>query len=487
MNSLLKNGYTPAYDLCLTGGGYSPLYQMGYANALSGWKPQMWANTLLANVLENRGITAVTRKNFSPDIARQGETITINRPQQLEANQFNDGVDETIIQDIGSDTVDVKLDQHVEVTFVVHDMEQAKALDSVNFMSVYGFEASEALFRDMETRLLVQNYRFMSNRADKGVAGVSKNNCIGNLGSLTPASARTDLTAARRQAIRNRMPGDRWMFINEDTDAELLNNDIFIRADSTGDGGRVMMDGFMAPKLGWRLFTSQFVPNIELAETTLEANGLASDAAAGATTVTVNTAGNFTEGEYITFEGDVCPYKVTDITGSVLTLNRNLRVAVPAAASDIQIVTHALVDNAGGYALGYLKGIAWDNGPTAIERGQLVSFAGHSAEYGVVKVSGAQIFLDRPLEAAVADDEVIGLGPNGIYNYGFDPRNLTMVQRGLTTDITGGPVAATASFAGITIRVTVGYDQRRMRHIMTADVVFGVKPLEENYAVPWLA
>jgi hypothetical protein len=230
---------------------------------------------------------------------------------------------------------------------------------------------------------------------------------------------------------------------------------------------------------------------------TLQADGLSADAAAGATVISVDSGAGFAVGEYITLEGDLMPYRITGIATNDLTLNRPLRVAVPASASDIQQTSTGTVDLAGhagvsAYPAGYDKEIQVDGTGVPYE-GQLVSFntAGTpnvalSGEYGIVDVTSLgggkyHIELDRPLETAIADGDVVGYGHAGSYNFAMHRNALAMVMRPLAPPRRGaGAISGTATFNGLAMRTTISYEGRGQGHLVTMDVLFGSKVLDTN-------
>jgi len=93
------------------------------------------------------------------------------------------------------------------------------------------------------------------------------------------------------------------------------------------------------------------------------------------------------------------------------------------------------------------------------------------------------ITLDRPLAAAVAEDDFIDLGPSGEYNFAFQRNCLALVVRPLVIVPSGlGAMCAAASFDDISLRVTVSYEGREQGILVTVDLLCGVATLDTNLA-----
>ena len=161
-------------------------------------------------------------------------------------------------------------------------------------------------------------------------------------------------------------PAGRNLIVAPATKTDILELDLFNAANTIGDDGTALRTASLGDILGFDVMMAQNTPSL-LAATipAIQADELASDAAVGALTITVDSGAGFVVGDYITLQGDLVPFRVTGIAGAVLTLNRPIRVAVLATASDIQQTSTGLVDLAGHsgvstYPIGYDKDIKVD-------------------------------------------------------------------------------------------------------------------------------
>ena len=144
------------------------------------------------------------------------------------------------------------------------------------------------------------------------------------------------------------------------------------------------------------------------------------------------------------------------------------------------------VDLVAGYAAGFAKEIVYDAFTLDPQVGQPVAFktdATDSNLYSIVEVNTTDktILLDRPLEAALANNDLIHVATIGSYNFGFHRNALTLVMRPLALpDPRTGVRGATATFNGITMRTVMTYDGEKQGHLVTLDLLAGTKVLDLN-------
>jgi hypothetical protein len=197
---------------------------------------------------------------------------------------------------------------------------------------------------------------------------------------------------------RNRAPEDnRWLWLTDDAEAVALEETHFTKANEAGMTAG-LRQAVLGELYGFNVAASYNTPFVEnLTLPAVEVDDLASDAAAGATTVVTDAGATYAVGEYITFPGtDNVPYKVIGIATDTLTLNRPIRYALTAATQDVQRINTGTVDLAGhtgvsAYPAAYDKEIQVD-GTGVPQVGQLVSFA--TAGTPNVNLAGEYTILD---------------------------------------------------------------------------------------------
>jgi hypothetical protein len=460
---------------------------VAYDNSLDAWNPELWAQESLAILEENMVIGNLIHRDFSDEIQAYGDTVNTRRPSEYTAKRKGAN-DDVTVQDSEATNVAVKLDQHIHTSFTIKDQEQSYAFQDL--VNVYLRPAAMSIARKVDRILMGQVYQYLGN-------------AVGQLQGVTVANVkRTLLELGEKMDVNKAYVDGRNLVVCPATKTDILELDLFNAANQRGDEGTALRRASLGEILGFDCMMAQNTPFLTTAASTLNADELSADAAAGATVISLDSGGVVVVGQYLTLEGDVAPYRVMGIATNDITLNRALRFDVAAGASNLYAVTTGLVDLAGhvgvtSYPLGYDKEIKVD-GTGVPHVGQLVSFntdgspnVALAGEYSIVDVrvsSGYYIELDRPLETAITDNDVVGYGPAGAYNFAFHRDALAMVMRPLAPPRAGaGAISAVANYNGLALRITVSYEGRGQGHLVTCDVLFGTKVLDTNLGAVLLA
>lgn len=444
-------------------------YRAFYANSLDPLIPEHWAYESIAILEEEMVMGNLVHRDFNPIVASYGETIHTRKPSEFRAVRKTNA-DNVTVQDVSATDVEVKLDQWIHVSFTIKDGEQTKA-----FKDLVGFYLEPAMManaRLLDQALASQAVQFLSNTR-------------GGFGLLSGSTAKDYLIDMDDLMNQNKAYGvGRNLVLTSPSKASILKADIFHQADKRGDGGRALREAELGRAFGFNTYldlnTPRAVGGSKNATTTTTAA-----AAKGATTVSLTAT--VLQGTYFTIAGDMTPLRCQSVSGAgpfVVTLTRPLPNAVGSGAV-VQAYTTALVNFAAGYSAGYAKEITFD-GSGVPNVGQIISFnnTGGSAirtpEYVIVqKPSSTTIVLDRPLETALADNDVICLGPDGDLNFAFHRNALTLVNRPLAAPLPGaGARAAVAVHNNMAMRVVITYDGNAQGHLVTLDGLFGVKVLD---------
>jgi hypothetical protein len=453
--------------------------------------PEVWAQETLAVLEENMVVFHLVHTDFSDEIKDFGDTVNTRQPGTFKAKRK--GVnDEVEIQSATAVKVPVVLNQHVHTSFMIRDSEQS--LSQFDLMETYLKPAAKSLAEHIDRILLGQVYQYL----DNSVGDIDQMNAIDG----DAHNAKMLMLAARNKQNKNKVPiTGRNLILTPDSETQALSLDLFISAEKVGDDGTALRTASLGQKLGYETFMCQNTPMVD--DTGVldvdDADALAvgdlsftSDGAAGA---------GYVAGQYIYFvDGttatlmDKSPHRITSIAGDVVTFDRPIRVAMPSVNNDVYLVPMAAValtehTGAGGpaaYPAGYDKEIWVDAAEPQV--GQLVSFNNGAtlldAEYCIIDVevitAGVRwaITLDRPLENALADGYTVGLGPGGDYNFAFTRGALALVVRPLAT--ASGVESGVASYNGLSVRVTRSYQGKEQGHLITLDMLCGVKVLDED-------
>jgi hypothetical protein len=460
---------------------------VAFDNSLDAWVPEVWAAESLAILEENMVIGNLVYREFSDDVQDYGDTVNTRRPNEYTAKRKGAN-DDVTVQDSNATNVAVVLNQHIHTSFTIKDSEQSLSFEDL--VRVHIKPAAQSIARKIDKILMGQVYQFLANS-------------VGQLEGLAVANVKRRMLELGQKMDENKAYVDgRNLIVSPGTKTDILELDLFNAANTIGDDGTALRKASLGELLGFDVMMAQNTPSILTAAGTLNADELSADEAAGQTVLSLDSGAVAPVGSYITVEGDLMPFRVIGVSTNDITINRPLRVAVPAATSDINVITTGLVDLAGhtgvtAYPANYDGEIKVDG--TGIPHvGQLVSFAtagtpnvALAGEYSIVDVtidSGAYyIELDRPLETAIANNDVVGYGPAGSYNFAFHRDALAMVIRPLAPPKAGaGALSGVASYNNLAMRVTISYEGRGQGHLVTLDVLFGTKVLDEDLGAVFL-
>lgn len=452
------------------------------------WVPQIWAQETLMRLDENMVIFHRVHTDFSNEIASFGDVVNTRKPGTFTARRK--GVnDDVTIQAATAVNVPVTLDQHVHTSFLIRDGEES--LSWQDLVREYLDPAAKSLAEHIDRILLGQVYQFLDNQVAKDPDGSD--------------DVKDTMLDCRKKMNDNKVPVDgRTLILTSATETEALKLDMFLSAEKVGDDGTALRKASLGEKLGFQTFMCQNASSLVSADVTTPSGNGAGDVDggedAGSLTVTVVTdAVNDSigqPGKYVTFEDDGGVYRIASLTGTVLTLDR---VLLSDLADDTDVNYHdtGLVDLSGhtgtsAYPAGYDKYINVSGSGVVPQVGQLVAFATAGSpdtiiagEYCIIDVadnpenSDYYITLDRPLEVAIVDSDVVDYGPKGNYNFAFDRNAIALVVRPLAKPKEGtGALSGVSSFNNLAMRVVITYQGVGQGHLVTLDLLCGVEVLD---------
>lgn len=455
-------------------GLYARTWTTVYANDLDAWIPEIWAQESLMILEQNLVMGKLVHRDFSDEIAEFGDTVNTRRPNKFQADRKTD-TDNVTIQDATAVNVAVKLDQHWHTSFLIRDGEESKGF--ARLRDEYMIPAMWSISRIIDETLLAHVYQFLAN----------------NVGRLEVAAAK-QLVIDAREKMNDQLapiPG-RNLVVSTAAEADLLSDDAFTSAERVGDEGTALREGSLGRKFGFDIFMSQLAPQIAIGSTIVTgAVNEAGGSAIGDTTITVDgLTAAITNGSWCTIAGDDIPQKITATVGGAipteLTIAPGLRRAIVDDAV-VTIYTPGAINLAAGHAAGFVKALTVDGFTVAPKRGQLVSIGAVAADpvYGAVNIpTTTSILLDRPLDQANADDDVVGIGPRGSFNFAFHRNALALVNRPLAAPAAGtGALSFVANHEGLSMRSTITYNGEKQGHLVTLDILAGLKVLDVDLGV----
>jgi len=445
-----------------------------YDNTVDAWVPEVWANESIAILLENMVIANLVHTDFKNEIAQHGDVVNTRKPSTFSGKRkgINDNV---TIQDASATNIAVKLDQHLHVSFLIRDGEESKSFQSL--VAEYLNPAVVAIAQSIDKILLGQAIQF-------------KENLGGGLGRMASVGSKESLLDLRNVMNKNKAHATgRNLILTPDMETELLKDDAFTDADRVGDEGTAMREASLGQKAGFSTFMSQNnLTSPKPTNGTSDTNTSQAEVK-GSLTVNVDSVSGMAASQYIVVTGDDRPRRIVSISTLAVTIETALEADV-ADNAVVQIINAATIDQAAGYAIGYDGFIEMDSADIVASTSEL--YTGMHLEisgywYTVIDtedISGPghlRVQLDRPLEAAIADDAAVYYYPHGDYGFAFHRNAISFVSRPLAKPKDGtGALSAVVDYDGVGIRVVITYDGDKQGHLVTVDVLCGVKVLDTD-------
>jgi hypothetical protein len=450
-----------------------------YANDNSAYIPQWWALESIAVLEENMVAGMLVHRDFEEMIAKYGDTVNTRKPNNFAAKRK--AVTDTVtVQDAISVNVPVVLNQLVHTSFLIYDGDESKALKDLVNEYLRPAMIAQARFIDQVVLSNLMNSLAIQKQG------------VGTLNGMTPTNAQANILAARQNLNTQLAPmQDRYLIWAPNSETQILNTSLFIQAYSVGDDGTALREAAIGRKLGFDHYMCQNTPNVHYVGTTVAGAINGGNLTAGSTVLTVNGfVAAIPAGAFITVAGDAAPLRVVSTVGGAtptsITVDRPLHNAIVTTAV-VTVYTPGTVNNGGGYAAGWAKEIVITPPAAFPVVGQLVAFNTNAAQYTIVQAnSGANtILLDRPLDVAIANSDPVNVGPIGDYNVAFHKNALALVVRPLAPPRAGvGALSAVINHNGFSMRATITYDGNKQGHLVTLDMLFGVKVLDSALVVP---
>lgn len=438
------------------------VWSLVFANDLDPWNPELWARESIEILYESWVYGGLVHRGFSNDVAKFGDMVHTRKPAEFESEPWANG-DTVTYQDATAADVLVKLDQVADVSFEISDVEASYSF--ADLTTEYIRPAAAALARKVDLKLAGQAVQFLGN----------------NVGGFGTGTVRDKLVDAEKKLndLKN-SPDGRNLVMGSAFKADLLKENLFVSTEQAGTD-TALRRAALGSMFGLDSYMSLNTPSVTGATKTT-ADDVDGAVAAGVTALV--STGTVPSGSYITIAGDMTPLKKIGGATVNITLNRPTSQAV-ADAAVITVYALGAVDLTAGYAAGWTKKIHVD-GTGVPNVGQIVSFGATSTvEYMITRVTAVggdyEIELDRALEGALADNDVICYGPNGTLNFAFHRNGIALVNRPLALPSTNNAQVAVAQDGHISIRVAMSWDQDTKSKKVSLDALFGIKTLDTQY------
>jgi hypothetical protein len=459
---------------------FSDMYsRIGFANDTSAYVPEWWANETLAVLYEELVAANLVYREFENELSKYGDVVNTRRPNKFVAYTKTD-LDDVTLQDATATNVRVPLDQHIHTSFMIRDEELSKSFKDL--INEFVRPAAQSLAQSIDRRLL-------------GRAAVEFSvNSAGKLGELDSTNA-VDYLLDLREVMNVNLAysSGRNLLITTSVETEFLKNDKFTSAERVGDDGTALREASIGRKLGFDIFMCQNVNGITDLNSDVDPGTTSATSAAGSSTLTTGNAdiGATTNGSFVTVEGDGQINVISSHTGSTtaITLVNPLKYDV-ASGAVVRAYKAAAVN--GTQNAGYAKDINIDGhsankGPQV---GQLIAFGtgGSRHTYSVVLTSAVsstetKVWLDRPLDATITNDDPAFPGPAGSICPAFHKNAIALVVRPLVAPPSNSGANATSMSdpdTGLAMRVTMQYQGMKQGMLVTMDLLCGIAPLDTD-------
>lgn len=458
-----------------------------YANNNDALIPELWARESIAVLEENMVMGMLIHRDFENEIAEFGDVVNTRKPADQTIRRKTDA-DTVTYNDAVLNNVQVPLNQHFYAGFVIKDGERSKSIQDL--VQIHLVPAMKAMGNGIDRAIL--------GRMAHGLLGGPQDR-VGRLENLTSANAKNTVLEARERMNRTLAhTSGRRLVLAPGSETALLQTELFIAANQRGDDGTALEEARLGRILGFDTFMDQNVNGILGGDANgrdVTTGGIVDAATPAGTTGAINTTLAGTQaavGSFVVIEGNDQPTWATAVggTGSTdsVTLNEATKYDVAASAPFV-LYNDAAVD--GAYAAGYTKGITID-GHAANKNlvvGQLIAFGtttGTRHTYTVIEVlsSGSTstvVLLDRPLDAALANNDGAFPGPAGDFNVAFHRNAFALVTRPLAQpDSSMGARSFVAVHKDIAMRATMQYDIDAQGTKVVLDLLAGTAVLDSE-------
>ncbi len=309
-----------------------------------------------------------------------------------------------------------------------------------------------------------------------------------------PAAADSHETVLDARKVLNdnkAYPTGRSLILSSSSETALLKNDLFIRADKRGDGGSALETARLGHILGFDTYLDVNVNSMSGGdvETRITVTNALAANGGGSQVVALNGATEMVPGQFMVVDGNDQPTYIVAEDSTHVTMNEVNKFATLAVAATKLYKTCAATTD---YAQGWVEEVRVDGYTSgyAPQIGQLVAFglSGSRKTYTVIEStdngSTCDILLDRPLEIAVANNDLCFPGPEGSMNWAMHRECLALVTRPLALPPAAhGVMAGVAVYNDLAMRVVMQYDSTVGGTRVNLEMLAGLALLDAKLAV----
>lgn len=197
--------------------------------------PQIIAREALMVLRNNAVMANLVHRDYSDEFVNGvGDTITIRKPANFEAKEFEGEIE---LQDSQEGGIPVKMDKHLDVSFAVTTKQLSMEIE------------------DFSEQLLVPAMQAFADKVDKYLLGLKE-----DVVNKVPATGnvRDDVIDARAYLTKAAAPLTNRRFVYDtDTETKLLKTDLFTSAEKVGDEGTALREASLGRKYGMDFYVDQ--------------------------------------------------------------------------------------------------------------------------------------------------------------------------------------------------------------------------------------
>lgn len=454
-------------------------YQRYFDNDVSALVPEWWARQSLRLLDKKTRVLPLVNRDYNDAFAEAGDIVNLNKDGSFVAKRKFQGQSITV-QDVTSTADWVALNQQLHVSFLLDDQDMRRTFGQLS--NRYMTRAAIALAEGIDAVMMGETYQFLDYMG----------------GKIDTAISDTAILELNEHFQRNNVPNfaegePRYLLVGPGCERQLLDISRFVEMDKIGDGSP-LRTGMLGRIRGFDVINSSQAWEVPAGnDVTAGAVNEAAGYAVGATAITVDgITGALTAGSWCLIAGDMRPRRIASTveTGDDTT-KITLEVGIDTAIVNDAVVSvyepflvnqaSATATQASGYDFQSGLDIAIDGYTNFPQLGQGVTIGATGATmYTItgIDATGATITLNRPLDVGVLNNVAVFPIPRGNYNLALIKDAMTFVNRPLMPPDAGTGVRSyTASYRGVAIRVTIGYDMLNERMRVTLSTLCGVKTL----------
>lgn len=457
-------------------------YDGGEGNSNDAYVPEHWAMESLVILEESMVMSKLVHRDFNDQVAQYGDIVNTRQPNRFLSGRKTD-IDMVDEQDAISRNVQVPLDQHHYVSFIIKDGEAS--LSFKDLVATYLKPAIQAVGRGVDRSVSGQMHKFIDAPS------------VGRLGGFSAANARTQLTSALETLRRANVPQeDLRLILSHQSQTSLLNTDLFVAMDQSDDSD-ALRNAMITRLFNFDIYGANNVPCVSDLDTDVSRGEVTDPQTPGQApaSLAVNITGYEARvGDWVVVAGNDQPQYVTAATvgggdTTAVTLNVPMKFAT-AAGAEIKIYRSLTATNA--YGVGFSKEVSVSGFTNAPQDGQMIATGSGATRkiYTIIEsrtdptnAANRWILLDRPLEAPITQGDFVFPGVAGCFNLAFHRNAIAFVNRPLATPPpSAGVMSAVAEYNDLSIRITMQYDSKCQGTRVTCDLLSGVALLDKEMA-----